>query len=329
MPFRKFLVNTFKSLVLASALFVTMIIVSGIAVPVESPAENASQTMLLLFIVNFVNAVLISLVVTQTRWSGWPLVLGLTAAFYGVQTVIGQIEAVVFLTPLGEHWGAGSIPVLTMPLDFISGQLIVGAAVAVIGIPLSALLFGKIKRSTQRPLASLFPKMGRQQWLLKMSVIIVLYVLLYFGFGYYVAWKNPAVQTFYQGVDPGSFAAQMRNVIRETPTLVPFQGFRALLWTAFTFPLISMLRKKGWLGALLTGLFVSLPMNIPHIIPNPYMPPDVRLVHFIETASSTFIFGLLLYWLLHRKHHSLQDLFGLSKASSPGVISKKVTPREK
>jgi hypothetical protein len=60
-----------------------------------------------------------------------------------------------------------------------------------------------------------------------------------------------------------------------------------------------MLRHKRWLGALLTGLFVSLPMNIPHIIPNPYMPADVRIIHFWETVSSTFIFGIVMFLLFH------------------------------
>jgi hypothetical protein len=102
----------------------------------------------------------------------------------------------------------------------------------------------------------------------------------------------------------------MRNVATQTPTLIPFQAFRALLWVAFTLPVIQMLRHKRWWGALLTALLVSLPMNIPHIVPNLYMPGDVRLVHFIETASSNFIFGLLLFWLLHRPHRSPADLFG-------------------
>jgi hypothetical protein len=53
-------------------------------------------------------------------------------------------------------------------------------------------------------------------------------------------------------------------------------------------------------------------MNVPHIVPNPYMPPAVRRVHFIETVSSTFIFGVLMFWLLHRSHRSLADLFGAS-----------------
>lgn len=240
------------------------------------------------------------------------MILGLTLAYYGTQTVVGQIEAIVFLTPLGERWGAGSVPVLTMPLEFIVSQFFIGAALAIIGVPLAAFLFGKARGGPEKQSVKLNPGISAPQWLWKLGVIIVLYELLYFGFGYYVAWKNPAVLAFYQGSDPGSFFAQMQNVATNTPTLIPFQAFRALLWTAFTLPLIGILRHNSWLGALITGLFISLPMNIPHIVPNPYMPTAVRMAHFIETASSTFIFGMLLFWLLHRSHHSLADLLGIS-----------------
>jgi glucose-6-phosphate-specific signal transduction histidine kinase len=65
----------------------------------------------------------------------------------------------------------------------------------------------------------------------------------------------------------------------------------------FLLPVVAVLKHLGWSGALLTGLFASLPMNTPHIIPNPYMPADVRMIHFIETASSTFLFGVLVFWL--------------------------------
>jgi hypothetical protein len=55
-------------------------------------------------------------------------------------------------------------------------------------------------------------------------------------------------------------------------------------------------------------------MNIQHIIPNPYMPADVRIAHFVETASSTLIFGMVLFWLLHRRHRSLVDVFWMPGA---------------
>jgi hypothetical protein len=302
-----------KTVALAVVMLIVMVAASTLALPadmVEAAPEDGGNTIPLLFVVTAVDALILGLVITQTRWSGLPLIAGLTFAFYGVQTVVGQIEAVVFLTPLGERWGAGSIPVLTMPLDFILSQFVIGAALAIVGLPVAALLFGKAKRGQEEPPVKLDPGISGLEWVWKLGAIIVLYELLYFGFGYYVAWKNPAVLEFYQGTDPGSFFAQMRNVAAQTPTLIPFQAFRALLWAVFSLPVVSMLRDRGWVGALLTGLFLSLPMNVPHVVPNPYMPAPVRTAHFIETVSSTFIFGVLMFWLLHRSHRSLADLFG-------------------
>lgn len=307
-----------KTIAIAVVMLIVMIVVSTFALPaesIESAPQEGANTIPLLFVITATNALILGLVITQSRWRGLPLILGLTFAFYGVQTLVGQIEAIVFLTPLGERWGAGSIPALTMPMDFILSQFYIGAAQAVIGVPLSALLFGKAKRDPENPPVTLTPGLAGSQWLWKLGAIIVIYELLYFGFGYFVAWKNPAVTAFYQGTDPGSFLAQMKNVATQTPTLIPFQAFRALLWTAFALPVISMLRHKPWLGALITGLLLSLPMNIPHIVPNPYMPPAVRTAHFIETASSNFIFGVLMFWLLHRSHRSFADLFGVSDRS--------------
>jgi len=300
-----------KTLALAVILSIVMIVVSTAVVPMDAfTAQQESTSLLPLLIVCLTYALVFSLMVTQTRWSGTPLVLGLMIGFYGVQTLMGQIEAVVFLTPLGERWGAGSVPALTMPLEFILGQFAIGASLAVVGALSAAALFGKLKRPDNQEPIRLLPDFTAWQWLWKLGAVILLYLLLYFGFGYFVAWRNPAVTAFYQGTDPGSFLAQMRNVITETPTLVPFQALRALLWAAFTLPAVAMLRRNGLLGALLTGLYISLPMNIPHIVPNPFMPAAVRQAHFIETASSNFIFGLLLFWLLHRSHRSLASLFG-------------------
>jgi hypothetical protein len=67
----------------------------------------------------------------------------------------------------------------------------------------------------------------------------------------------------------------------------------------FALPVIRMARGPSWQVALLVGLLFALPMNIGHFIPNPIMPdPSVRLSHFIETATSNFIFGLFVTWLL-------------------------------
>ena len=302
MSIRRIASFALKTLVVTLVMTIVMVVVSGLVLPAEAMGDaqqEGGNTLPLLFVVTGVDALILSLVITQSRWRGWRLMAGLTFAFYGVNTLVGQIEAVVFLTPLGERWGAGSVPALAMPLDFILAQFLIGAALAIVGVPLAVLLFGKAKREQVSGPGSDPARISGSEWIWKLGAIIISYELLYFGFGYYLAWRNPAVQAFYQGTDPGSFFAQMRYVATETPTLIPFQAGRALLWTAFGLPVIRMLREKPWLGALLTGLLFSLPMNVPHIVPNPYMPAAVRAAHFVETASSTFIFGVLMFWLLH------------------------------
>lgn len=303
-----------KIIAVSVAMLITVIVVTSL-VPNgvgDADTEGAGVIIMLLLAVTTVDALIIGAVIKNSKWSGWVLTVGLIFSFFGAQTLVGQIEAIVFLTPLGESMGAGNVPVLTMPLNFILSQILIWGAVAVVGVTLAAFLFGKTRRKNSFSLR-MRPGMGTREWALKLGAIILFYELLYFGFGYFVAWKSPAVLEFYQGTDPGSFFAQMRNVATNTPGLIPFQAFRALLWAAFSLPVISMLRHKPWVGALLTGLFLSIPMNIPHIVPNQYMPADVRVVHFIETASSTFIFGILTFFLLYRSHRSVRDIFRVKR----------------
>jgi hypothetical protein len=39
-------------------------------------------------------------------------------------------------------------------------------------------------------------------------------------------------------------------------------------------------------------------MNSQLLLPNPYMPPTVRMVHLLETATSNFLFGWLIVLVL-------------------------------
>ena len=287
-----------KTLLLSAIMLVATMIFSMIR-PLsagESTTRDEGTIMLLLFIVTTVYALVIGLVIHNAKGSRWQLIPGLIVAFFGVQTFVGQIEAFFFLTPMGKHMGAGSAPVLQMPLDFILSQLVIWGGVTITGIPVAVLLFDRRKKNNTKAIPFL-PSWTGKQWLINIAVVVVAYELLYFSFGYFLAWKDPAIQEFYQGTDPGSFWLQLRQVASKTPGLYGLQAFRALLWIGFTVPVIAMLRHKGWTGALITALFVSLPMNIPHIMPNPYMPPDVRVVHFMETVSSTFIFGMVLFLL--------------------------------
>lgn len=264
--------------------------------------EDASAAMVGVLVMILANVLILTFVVSISRWRGLALILGLTFAYYGVHTFIGQIEALAFLTDLGEVLGSGSTPLIEMPVDFIGAMFLIGFPLALIGVPLTVLFFGRGKEQPGR--IRLAPRMNAAQWTWKLGAVILVYWLLYFGFGYYVAWSSEALRTFYQGTQPGSFPAALWQNLVNVPLVYPWQALRALLWVAFTLPVMMMVRAKGWKGALALALFVALPMNLGHLVPNPFMPDAVRLAHFVETTTSNFLFGLFLFWLLHRAHPS-------------------------
>jgi len=139
--------------------------------------------------------------------------------------------------------------------------------------------------------------MPAPEWLVKLCVIVILYLVLYFTFGYFIAWKSEAVRAYYGGNDPGSFWAQISSVIRDTPLLIPLQVVRALLWTAIAVVVIRIMKGHWWEAGLAVALLFSV-MSAQLLIPNPFMPAEVRMVHLLETASSNFVFGWLVVTVL-------------------------------
>ena len=137
-----------------------------------------------------------------------------------------------------------------------------------------------------------------RQWIVKLSLIVIAYVVIYFTFGYFIAWKNDAVRAYYGGSDPGSLLTQMRIMLRDTPMLVPLQVVRALLWAALAVPVIRMMKGEWWEAGLAVALLFAVVMNSQLLLPNPLMPREVRMVHLLETASSNFLFGWLVVLVL-------------------------------
>jgi len=192
---------------------------------------------------------------------------------------------------------------------------VMGAVVAGLFSPLAVLILGKMRREMRSQAPNLRLVMPPAEWAWKLAVITGSYVILYFTFGYFIAWKKPAVQAYYGGTDPGSFLAQMGNVLRDTPGLLPLQALRALLWTAFVLPVIRMMKGRLWEAGLAVALLYVVLGSAQLLLPNPYMPEAVARTHLVETASSNFIFGWVVVWLVNRHHASLRELFRWSEGT--------------
>ncbi len=252
------------------------------------PSETAGSPVITLLAVCFLNAAVLTHIILRSRWAGWRLAATVFLVFYGVTTFMGQIESAIFITRL---------PPGALPRLFLMGALVAAPFSA-----LAVLILGKRKPSTSDVGPNTRLQMPASEWAWKLGVIAVLYVILYFTFGYFVAWRHPEVRAYYEGVDTGSFAAHMAMVIRDTPLLIPIQIVRALLWTALALPVIRMMKGKRLETALAIGLLFSVVMNAQLLLPNPYMPEAVRMAHLAETASSNFLFGAFIGWLLSKRH---------------------------
>jgi hypothetical protein len=188
-------------------------------------------------------------------------------ALVAIGWVVGQfntlLEAVVFSV---------------MPWQHAVVQLAISAAVLSVLAAIAVLLVGKwrTRHLEAIPLDSS---------LKTLALIILAYELLYWTAGTFV-W--PFVAHFYAD-----------KAIPSVLVVFALQVPRALIFVAAAWP---WLRTNPRWAPLVLGLAYAMIGGIAPMFPdNPYMTPDVRLAHGIETGSSNFLFGIIAGWLLTRK----------------------------
>lgn len=252
--------------------------------PAGQPAPEPGPALAALLAVSFLNTIVLTYVILRSRWAGWKLVVTIFFVLYGVTTFMSQIESAFFLTRL--------------PPGMLPRLFVAGAIVAALFSPLAVLLLGKRKPEPAADESHTRLNLTAGEWVGRLAVIIVAYVVIYFSFGYFIAWRSAAVRVYYGGTDPGSVFAQLKTVLRDTPWLVPLQAVRAILWTAIAVPVIRMMKGEWWEAGLAVALLFSVVMNSQLLLPNAFMPPEVRMAHLVETASSNFLFGWLVVLVL-------------------------------
>src|SRR5258705_6514281 len=170
-------------------------------------AAQAGAALAALLAVSVLNAAVLAYVIIRSRWAGWKLILTIFFVFYGVTTFMPQIETAFFLTRL--------------PPGMLPRLFLAGAIIAAIFSPLAVLILGKRKPDRVKNESHLRLNMPFGAWVGKLFLIVIAYVVIYFTFCYFIAWKSAAVRAYYGGHDPGSLLVQISSVIRETPWLIP------------------------------------------------------------------------------------------------------------
>ena len=240
-------------------------------------------------IVSAACTLVVILMITSSLWHGWKLAGAMSLAYYGAVTLVTQLEAWYFL--YGKTIGSELMPRLFLQ----------GLPTAFLFVPIAVVVLWRVHQ-VKGEFPPLLPT-PLKEWLWKLGVIILAYLALYELAGYFIAWQNPELRAFYNQPGPAlPFFRQLASQIANDPWLVPYQAVRALIWTACALPILLGSRWKLWQTALVVGLLFSVPQNLGHILPNSLIPLNsVRISHMLETASSTFVFGLIVTWLFFPK----------------------------
>lgn len=250
----------------------------------EAMAEAAGTAGMLLLSC-FLTSLILALWLYFMQWRAWRAVLTVFIVYLTANTILTQIESLFFNSAL------------KIPTSMIGKIIFSGLIISLLYAPISVAIMGRMRKAEE----SIVPFRLTTHLLKATFWIALIYVVIYFVFGYYVAWQSAAVREYYSGSpDILPFSTHMLNVLKGEPSLIVFQLFRGVIWAGLAILIAESTSVVWWIKAILTGLIFGVMLAGGLLLPNPFMPEAVRWAHLWETSSSNFLFGVLAIYLLHR-----------------------------
>ncbi len=261
-----------------------------------SEAQNASFDPMILVISGLHTAILY-LYVRLAGSRGWSMIFRLTLISFGLTYFITQVETLWFIESV--H----------MDIATVKGLLFGGLLSSFLFSWVLVKISGKDTLQTMESSVAPKPHFSWKTSILFVLLLIVVWPLLYFLAGYYIAWQSEAVRVYYTSSgELKSFYDMMVSNVRDG--LYTFQVIRSFIWLGLALLISYPIRTRSiiWQVLITGGLFAILGSS-QLLLENPLMPEDVRVVHLVETAISTFIWGGILgYFLNGVWSHSQQEV---------------------
>lgn len=258
--------------------------IEGTGDPSQAEAmTEAAQTAALLLLSCFLTAAILGTWLRFVHWRGWKLVLTVFTVYFIANTVLTQVESLFFNSAL------------QLSASMLWKIILSGFIISLLFAPISVGIIGRMRSSDQVAWS-----LGADRDLLKpLCWIAASYVLIYFLFGYFIAWQSDAVREYYSGstaILP--FHLHMWDVLTGNPGLILFQFIRGLVWGGLAVLIARSMSAHWGTKAIITGLIFGVMLAGGLLIPNPFMPEPVRWAHLWETSSSNFILGILCIYLI-------------------------------
>ena len=248
-------------------------------VPLPETGEDSTKTLTLLFLMILLEIGVLLWAIRRVEGSKLQRFLVIFSLLFGVQFVMSQIEAWAFQSAVGMS----SKEML---------QTVVGGFLFALGI--SALPVFAQRRKVQAASGSSLLQLTVGKVLL---LVLIVYPLLYWLAGYFIAWQFQAIRHYYTGASSNEgLVAGFLGFFKDG--LYFLQVGRAFLWFLLAWPFLHYFRGSKLQGAVLLGALFSVLHCAQLLLPNPFMPEEIRYPHLLETASSTFIWGFVVAWVL-------------------------------
>ncbi len=253
------------------------------ATAAPAPPEPA-KVLRLLFAACLLQTIVLTYIIMRSSWTGWRLGGAVFVAFFGAAYLQASLESAAYLRQ--------KFPGLGLRM------LLMGAITAAVFSPLSLVILSRFSDGAESRAA---PRRRIAAW--NVPAIILIFLVVYYTCGYYIAWQSPFVREFYGGREPEGFVSQLAGIWSATPWMYFFQAFRGLIYLFIALPVVWMLRRKPWEIGLAVALLFSVVGSALLILPNPLMGEAVARVHLVETLVGNFVFGWFTGWLLSRGTH--------------------------
>jgi hypothetical protein len=250
----------------------------------ENPSEYNGVMLIFLLLTQFFSIVYL---IKRLHLSGLKLFLTVTIIFWGLQTCMTQIETWYFREAMPTITNVELRNLFLRPL--ISSITFIPLAVWVLDQWNNG-----ISQSEKYQTSSLNVK--------EISMLSIAYVVIYFLFGYFIAWQFETVRIFYSGSpDNAGFIEQIKQTLETKRFILLFQFFRGFLWIIMGLPILLYLGGSKIEKIMACIILYSLPA-IQLTVDNPFMPQQVRIAHLLEVSASNGLFGLLIGYIATRRN---------------------------
>lgn len=286
MNIKRMAVYFLRILALPVGMSVSFMVAAAVANPgaaATQSAQEAAQAGLAVLVVSSINALVLAWPLARARWYGLKLMGACGLLLFGIQTFMSQIETLFF---------GGAFDISTAQMRSI---IVMGLLTALLFAPFAVLVMGKWRAPGGLVEPSPRLRLSWSGWTGRLLLLPAVYVALYFVFGYFIAWQSPDVRQLYAGsTDILPFGEHLAQTVRTSPALFGFQYVRGLIWIGLAMPVLFLMRGRTGEKSLAIGLLFGLLLTTQLLIPNPYMPSAVRWAHFVETSTSTLLYGWLI-----------------------------------